>query len=269
VRVELHGWDGKLGTIELVNGVAVPDERARPFLDDAWIVEPDTLVTLTYADGARYLRALPANINGDAMLAVMVGEGGTPPSRAAPRTEKDRQREAGGKHGRGIAPGDSPGAIGEGRVRDLVGKAISMDRTSTTYEKAKAVVEAADADPPTRSTSASNAVTDKPLEPVEFEADADGTVATEIPDLPLYVVGRNTLFSGWGPAGDRTVYDVFPCESREQADLVARTARDPLIKLGNVRIVEKAPSPGPDRVLVIRSPARVEDWADMATFDDL
>ena len=93
-------------------------------------------------------------------------------------------------------------------------------------------------------------MTDDRLEDVVFEE----TGATEIPAMPLYVVARNTFYSGWGPAGDRAVYDVFPCESREQADLVAKTSRDPLIDLTNVRIVEKAPAPAPDRVLVIRSP---------------
>ena len=66
MRVELHGWDGKLRTIELVDGVAAPDERAHRLLDGVMILEPDTLVPLTYEDGERYLRALPIVINGTA-----------------------------------------------------------------------------------------------------------------------------------------------------------------------------------------------------------
>jgi hypothetical protein len=112
-------------------------------------------------------------------------------------------------------------------------------------------------------------MTDDLLPDVVFEEDPVEATATEIRGTPFYVIGSNLLYSAYGPAGDRTVYDVFPCVSREQADLVAKTCRDPLIDLRNVRIVEKPPRPRPDRVLVIRSPARVDDWAEMAEFDDL
>jgi len=102
-------------------------------------------------------------------------------------------------------------------------------------------------------------MTVEPLADIEYE---DGV--TELPDAPFYVVAKNTLFSGRGPAGDRTVYDVFPAASRAQAELVATTARRPLISMTNVRIVETPPKTGPDRVLVVRAPARVRLWAQMA-----
>jgi hypothetical protein len=95
------------------------------------------------------------------------------------------------------------------------------------------------------------------LAEIEYE---DGV--TEIPTVPFYVVAKNTLYSG---LAKQAVFDVFPAASRAEAELVATTARDPLISMTNVRIVETAPKPGPDRVLVVRSPARVRDWADMAT----
>jgi hypothetical protein len=65
----------------------------------------------------------------------------------------------------------------------------------------------------------------------------------------------------WSRSTDRAVLDVFACESREQAEAVVRYASQPLLQMSDLGIVKKAPTPGPDRVLVIRSPARVRSWA--------
>ena len=73
--VELLTWHGKLGAIRLGDdGTAVPDADARRFLDTVTIIEPDTLVPLTYEDGERYPRALPVVINGSAGRAVVVDD---------------------------------------------------------------------------------------------------------------------------------------------------------------------------------------------------
>ena len=59
---------------------------------------------------------------------------------------KERQREAGKKHGRGkIASGNFPEAIEEGRSRDLIAEKVGW--SGKTYEKAKMVVEAAEHNP--------------------------------------------------------------------------------------------------------------------------
>lgn len=108
----------------------------------------------------------------------------------------------------------------------------------------------------TQAVAQAGCVTD--LADVEYE---DGV--TGIPDTPFYVVTLDTFYSGWGPACDRDVFNVFPCQTRDQAELVATTARQPLISQTDVMILDHVPATAPDRVLVIRSPARVADWASM------
>jgi hypothetical protein len=66
-----------------------------------------------------------------------------------------------------------------------------------------------------------------------------------VPDVPFYVVTFDTLYSGWGPAGDRDVFNVYPCETPEQAELVARTARDTLIAQTDAMILDTIPASAP------------------------
>ncbi len=64
---------------------------------------------------------------------------------------------------------------------------------------------------------------------------------TSIPDTPLYIVARKDSWTGLPLTGDRLVIDVFACDSHEQADAVARYAKVPLIRMGDVTIVEEPP----------------------------
>jgi hypothetical protein len=84
VRVEIRGirsveiddvlqTDNVLvGTVRLVNGIAVPDEAIRSFLEGLYVPEPDgDPKPLTFADGEKYLRALPHSLRGTYLWAVL------------------------------------------------------------------------------------------------------------------------------------------------------------------------------------------------------
>lgn len=47
----------------------------------------------------------------------------------------------------------------------------------------------------------------------------------ELPLAPFYVTALDTFMSGWGPARDRKNVLVIPCESEEEAAVVAANAR--------------------------------------------
>lgn len=62
------------GIVELRDGVAAPDERARRFLDDHVVVEPgNPSCRLRFEDGLDYLLALPYNLAGTYCWAELEG----------------------------------------------------------------------------------------------------------------------------------------------------------------------------------------------------
>ena len=61
------------GTVTmLADGSLAFDDDAEPFLRSVNVVEPGTLVPLTFEDGERYLRALPYNFRGSYFWAELV-----------------------------------------------------------------------------------------------------------------------------------------------------------------------------------------------------
>jgi hypothetical protein len=65
MKVVLHTNSGEAGTLRLDGSNVVADSPAgESVLQHNVIVEPDTLVKLTPDKGERYLRAVPANLNG-------------------------------------------------------------------------------------------------------------------------------------------------------------------------------------------------------------
>lgn len=64
MRVELRGHDGLVGTIELKDDVAVPDEGARPLVADLTVVGGVPRRRLQFSDGLVYLEALQHNLRG-------------------------------------------------------------------------------------------------------------------------------------------------------------------------------------------------------------
>jgi hypothetical protein len=66
MRAVIKNWEGEIGTVDLVGGVATPsNDRVRRLLDDFVVVEPGTPPRrLRPSDGETYLRALPANLRG-------------------------------------------------------------------------------------------------------------------------------------------------------------------------------------------------------------
>lgn len=62
------------GTVELQGDIAVPNERARPFLEHFVAVEPgNPSRRLTFDDGIEYLLALPYNLAGTYSWAELEG----------------------------------------------------------------------------------------------------------------------------------------------------------------------------------------------------
>lgn len=62
------------GTVELHDGVAAPDERARRFIDDYVVVEPgNPSRRLRFENGLDYLLALPYNLAGTYCWAELEG----------------------------------------------------------------------------------------------------------------------------------------------------------------------------------------------------
>jgi hypothetical protein len=65
VDVTLRTLRGEVGRLTLVGESVVADsDVARHVLEHNKIVEPATVIMLTPNNGARYLRAVPANLNG-------------------------------------------------------------------------------------------------------------------------------------------------------------------------------------------------------------
>lgn len=66
MKVEIRGPNGLLGTVELVDGVAVADEGAQKYLAlDRVIVRPgQPRIRVRAADGEEYLKALEHNLRG-------------------------------------------------------------------------------------------------------------------------------------------------------------------------------------------------------------
>lgn len=74
MRVELRDQQGTVATVTLGRGGAAvaSDAANQRLLDSLAVVEPGTTDRLTAADGERYLRALPANLRGSYLWAVLV-----------------------------------------------------------------------------------------------------------------------------------------------------------------------------------------------------
>lgn len=74
MEVELHTTKGVVGRLTLVGDKVVADTHVgQAILDKNTVVEPDTLIKLTPDKGARYLAALPANLDGSYFWAEVKG----------------------------------------------------------------------------------------------------------------------------------------------------------------------------------------------------
>lgn len=51
------------------------------------------------------------------------------------------------------------------------------------------------------------------------------TTTAEIPPAPYYVLSNDTFMSGWGHAEGKTNTVILPCESADEAKIVADNAR--------------------------------------------
>lgn len=74
MHVELRNQQGTVATVSLGRGGAAQASDAvnQRLLDDLAVVEPGSTDRLTPEDGERYLRALPANLRGSYLWAVLV-----------------------------------------------------------------------------------------------------------------------------------------------------------------------------------------------------
>jgi hypothetical protein len=51
------------------------------------------------------------------------------------------------------------------------------------------------------------------------------TTATQVPLAPYYVTSIDTFMSGWGGAAGKTNRIILPCNSLDEADVVAQNAK--------------------------------------------
>jgi hypothetical protein len=75
VRADIWSHSGDepkvIGTVQLVNGVAVPSMGAKPITDSLYVPGPGG-PPLGYDDGEAYIRALPLVLNGSFVRAEVV-----------------------------------------------------------------------------------------------------------------------------------------------------------------------------------------------------
>jgi hypothetical protein len=74
VHVELRSQKGKVATVSIGRGgvARASDADNQRFLDELTVVEPGSTERVRPEDGERYLRALPANLRGSYLWAVLV-----------------------------------------------------------------------------------------------------------------------------------------------------------------------------------------------------
>jgi len=96
MKVQLRTWTDDVGEVRLESGRAVgSNAHTRRLIASTKIIEPGTLELLRSGDGERYLRALPANLNGYYLTAVIVEDPAgqpTPPSRDGSRVVTAAQK---------------------------------------------------------------------------------------------------------------------------------------------------------------------------------
>ncbi len=89
--------------------------------------------------------------------------------------------------------------------------------------------------------------------------------ASDIPAAPYYVTALDTFMSGWGEASGRRNYVCLPCESREEAEVVAANAKA-RTDMERVHIDTQKPEPTADVVLSLMTRDEAGRWYEPGGF---